>query len=447
MADHSDRTGLAPSKTARVFEGWIARTHTPDHPLVYASGDEYRDESELTNILDQARRLSIPVTLLHPPGMIPHGSEVPNYVGKVFDAYLDGDHVVARFVIERQAGLDAIDEGIVELSLGYTANLDDKSYQRNIVLNHLSIVPAGRCGTCELNPNRVDCELAYRREPAGQARLASIVPDAKVAGPMKANLQAELSLVLDEESMRTLERLEKVGATVGAAEPKADEATDRACACKNHAMPHNAPESNMDELKKQLDEALAALKASEEKAAALATENASLKSDAAKAKTDAEVAAERTSALVEVEKNRADRLDEALKAKDAEVAAAKAARTDADAAELDARVDARVGLLTDAGKVGIENPRSMKDVEIKIAVVKKVRGKDITAKADDASYVNAMYEVAMEAFEAHAASEAAVRTAVESHKDAAAQPHTDPMKAEAEIRESAEAARRDRWKH
>lgn len=444
MADHLDRQGLAPARSARIYEGWIARTHDQSHPLVYSTGDEYRDREELDRILEQAKRLSLPVTLQHPPGLISQDAKPDNYIGKVFDAWMDErdgvPHVVVRFVVDQfepMAGENqqAIDAGIIELSLGYSATLDDAGFQRNIRLNHLSVVPGGRCGTCELNPNRLDCEADYRRETGG---FATIVPGATTV----ENMASVTEIKIDAESLKAAFESLGFAKQDSAHEHKTD------CACTNRASALNTGDvMDAAELQKKLDEALAALEANKTQIAALEASLTSAQADVEKAQMDATLAAEKAEASLTVANGQVAKLTEDLKAKADEVEAAKTARTDAESTEFNARVDARVELLSKADAVGIEDARAKSDVEIKLAVIKTVRGKDVKADAKP-DFIDGMFVIAMEQFEAAQASNAAVREAVENHKDEAETNSShDPIKAEAEIAAANQQARKDRWRH
>ncbi len=426
-----DKTELSPARTARIYEGWIARTHDSSHPLVYGTGDEYRDEAELLNILEQAKTLSLPVTLHHPPGLIAHDAKPENYVGKVFDAYLDGDHVVARFIIERDEGVNAIEvDGIIELSLGYQARKDDNSYQRDIKLNHLSLVPRGRCGTCELNPHKLDCEADYRREVGG---LASAVPSATLH---------DMAITIDPESLKSA-LASVLGELVVKSEPQAE-----ACGCHKDGAETVTPDEVASLVPNDIIEAQVMDKEIETLKAALEAANAkvaSLEADLAKKDEMSSLAAEKAEAKAETEKTRADGLVAELEAAKAALEAAKTARSDAEESDFAARVDARVDLLAKADAVEIENARSMKDVEIKLAVIKKIRNKDVKSDAS-AAYIDGMFDIAMEQFEAAKQSLAAVRGAIVDHEDNAAIVIEDPLAAEKKIAAEQAALRKDNWK-
>lgn len=433
-----DRSELAPAKSALIYEGWIARTHSDSFPLVYASGDEYRDADELNNILDQVlacagtteQRTSIALTLLHPSKLLRFGGmEDAKVVGSIIGGRLDDDHVIAQFVVWDPEAIAAIDGGIHELSLGYTAKLDEHRFQRECRLDHLAIVPAGRCGTCELNPSRSDACDNYHLDQGGTiSRVAIPVPDATPQEVMKiGDLNMGMKITLDAASEAALtrvenafERLQKLSAASAPVEGNSEHNDHgTACACKNGAGALNTGQSTMDELQKQLEAANAALAESQAKVASLETELASTKSDAAQAKVDADLAVEKASAKLDAAQAKVDALTAELADAVAKADAAAKTRSDADEAAYEARVDARVELLNDAVEASIDGAKSLKDVEIKLAVIKKVRNKDIKADADP-GYIQGLYEIAMEQLRESKASVAGAREAIKNHEDGAA---------------------------
>lgn len=142
---------------ALFVEGHAARVHGPSDPLRYKHGDEYRDVAELRRIAAQLP--GKPVTLPHPPGLIMHGA-VPRVVGRVDEAWLDGDHVAVRLRIDAAEAASAIESGTKELSLGYATDVDAAKFQRETDVDHLAIISMARCGrTCSLRVDdvRLDC--------------------------------------------------------------------------------------------------------------------------------------------------------------------------------------------------------------------------------------------------------------------------------------------------
>jgi hypothetical protein len=423
-----DRGKFKSTIKPRLIEGVVARVHAVGDGLVYADGEQYRDLAELQNIVDQLPGLPVATYAepdavnppSHPDGLLSEGTDY-HEIGRVMGARVENDEAVATIYIHDKGALQAVEDGIKELSLGYRCTTDADHYQRGIELDHLSLVYKARCGAA--------CSLRTDAVETARPCIAQIVPDASLLEMQVPDLTVGVKIVLDEES-------EKILATL---QPKVVE--EQACACKSHAMPHNNGESTMDaaQLQKNLDEALA-------KIAELETELTSFKT--AKADEAAALALDQATANLRAETLRAEKLAgeiETVRAEaQAQVDAAKAARTDAEVAEFNAAVDARIELLADATTVGIEDVKSKTDREIKVAIVNKVDGRALedTRSAD---YVNAMYDGAMGRFSKAAASVAEVRTALVETHDAAVVV-ADPYKKESEISAAAEAKRRNRWR-
>ena len=279
---------------------------------------------------------------------------------------------VAEIYIHDRGALREIEDGTRELSLGYRCALDQKRFQRGIVLDHLSVVQRARCGpVCAL---RID---AARGATCGC--LASFAPTARSEAVATAELTTKLKIELDAQSKQVLDTLSQLGSTTESPERVDTES----CACKIRTMSHNAGDPTMDltEALKKLDEANA-------KIATLESEVVSLKADAdakevelnqatlnlKKAEKDLEAK------VVEMETIKADAQAEVATAKaDAQsrIDAAQQARTDAEAVEFKAAVDARVELFQDAASVGIEDFTALDDRQIKVAIVKKVDDMEI----------------------------------------------------------------------
>lgn len=180
------------------------------------------------------------------------------------------------------------------------------------------------------------------------------------------------------------------------------------------------------ELQGKLDAALAEVASLKEKVTTLEVE-------ATNARKDADVL------KGQVETAQAD----ATKAKEdaaAEVAKAKTDATDAFNAEIQTRVDARVSLLLEAGKVlKDQDLKALSDRDIKCAVIKHVDGDDVPAEKS-MDYVTGVYEGALKRANSAAASRDTVRTTLnDMRKDNAPLKGVDAEKAAKESmhRESA----------
>lgn len=443
-----DKTFLNRPKPAKIYEGWVARTHDESSPLIYSSGKEFRTSDELENILRQVQECAtgrvIPVTNDHPSGLIAADgadSDAP-VIGRILGGRLDEDHVIAYILVEDEEAIADIDAGKIQLSLGYTSRKSDDHYQQNISLNHLSLVDQGRARTAEL---RADSHDPYHKDTGGKP-VAQTVPDANLLTSMKV-AQLEYSLTLDAKSEETLNRVEAAFGKLSAmSAPKAEAAETPQelhvdCSCKSQTNVLLKDEHAMDELKAQLDAAVKALEVANARVAALETEVAT-KVDS----VETALTLEKAEAKVDAATARIDALTAELATAKAEVEAAKATRSDDDAKEFAAKVDARVTLLDQANKVGIEGAKALSDVEIKLAVIKKVRNKDVKADAD-VKYVDGMFDIAMDQFEESQTSVVETFEAIEENKEVILDAlNHDPLKAERDATARRLAASKNRWK-
>lgn len=117
-----------------------------------------------------------PVTIEHPDEAVTADNWANLAKGEVRDVKRVGDYLGANLYVKSKDAIDAIEEGKVQLSNGYTFDLDltsgvtpdGKAYdgiQRNIRGNHVALVDAARCGpACRLadSINKEDKTMAKR---------------------------------------------------------------------------------------------------------------------------------------------------------------------------------------------------------------------------------------------------------------------------------------------
>ena len=128
-----------------------------------------------------------PLTLHHPPG----GKVTPDNIGKFQvgdtgdEVSADGGFVRIKGAIRRRDALDAIDQGMRELSVGYLATVRKQAgvwqgqpfdaIQTSRVANHIAIVPQGRAGsTVALRADSTDAIMIGACSPS---REDSDMPD------------------------------------------------------------------------------------------------------------------------------------------------------------------------------------------------------------------------------------------------------------------------------
>lgn len=141
--------------------------------FTYANADgtlrkELRHPDDVLAADSIASLAQIPITVGHPTEMVTSKNVDSLSVGMTGDQpRIDGGHILVPLTVTGKAGLDAINRGKRELSLGYkldlvaeTGRYDGQEYthrQRNIRYNHLAIVDQGRAGkAARLNFDGID---------------------------------------------------------------------------------------------------------------------------------------------------------------------------------------------------------------------------------------------------------------------------------------------------
>jgi len=127
----------------------------------------------------------------------------------------DEDTLTGTLVIASKEAIDQIEEGIVELSAGYTcdiAEVDGKYYQKNIKANHIAIVEKGRAGSgCAIadeddvgkNDDKPDSEFDAKQLEMGIAHEKEHTDSEEVAKSI-----AKDHLVEDPEYYTKLQKIE-----------------------------------------------------------------------------------------------------------------------------------------------------------------------------------------------------------------------------------------------
>lgn len=112
----------------------------------------------------------IPITLLHPKERVVDASNARKLMrGAVGQTIThDGNKIKANIVVTDQEAIEAIEDGVQEVSLGYSVNLVDEagdfngerfdSRQTDIKYNHLALVPKGRAGVAKVILDGEDAE-------------------------------------------------------------------------------------------------------------------------------------------------------------------------------------------------------------------------------------------------------------------------------------------------
>lgn len=276
---------------------------------------EYRPPEEAFKKDSLASLQGKPITIGH-KGMVDskNAAKIAPVGSVLSEGRQDGNNIVADVVIYN------LDTSARELSCGYTVDLDETpgvtpegehydAVQRNIIYNHVAIVPEGRAGVARLNMDG-EQEDESEEENMSEKNYTKI----RLDGGLEYEAAPEVAVYI--EKIR---------------------ADSKSLSEKNSSMT-----KEKEELQAKYDAAI---------------------SDNEKLKRDAEKAAE------EMKTN------------------------------FDAAVKARVEMLNIAAKHKIEKADAMTDKEIKIAVIKSVRGEkfNLDGKSDD--YISAAFDMAKDEVE------------------------------------------------
>lgn len=116
----------------------------------------HREESEVFDTKSINSFRSVPVTVGHPKSIggnpaVHSGNSKELQVGMLEGLPVrDEDLLTGTLVISDQEAIELVEGGLVELSAGYTCNIelrDGKYYQTDIKANHIAIVDKGRAGS------------------------------------------------------------------------------------------------------------------------------------------------------------------------------------------------------------------------------------------------------------------------------------------------------------
>lgn len=152
-----------------------------------------------------------PMTFLHPNEWVTPDNSKRLQVGTVLDAgRRDDPFITIASTISDADAMKKIDEGVQELSVGYSVDLEEQpgvhpefgkydAIQRNLVVNHVAIVPRGRAGRearlrvdeAEMitEPAKLDDIIAALETPRGRAVIAAALRgDAELSSEARNNL-------------------------------------------------------------------------------------------------------------------------------------------------------------------------------------------------------------------------------------------------------------------
>ena len=338
------RFDTAVIKAVKTNEGFIRDAPILGRTgiLIYKKPDgteyrEYRPPDEAFKADSLKSLQGKPITIGHKAMVNSQNAGKIKPVGAVLsEGRQDGNNIVADVIIYN------LDTSARELSCGYTVDLDETpgvtpegehydAVQRNIIYNHVAIVPEGRAGVARLNMDG-EQEDESEEEKMSEKNYTKI----RLDGGLEYEAAPEVAVYIEKLRADSKSLSEKISALE----------VEKADALKKMS---DEKESLKAELTKAKDELQA-------KYDAAISDNEKLKKDAEKAAEDAKA-----------------KFDEAVKS--------------------------RVEMLSVAAKHKIEKADAMTDKEIKIAVIKSVRGEkfNLDGKSDD--YISAAFDMAKDEVE------------------------------------------------
>jgi len=262
MSDHGKpaiRVDKAPMpRVTRTDEGYLRGeaivTRTGVFTYVNPDGTKRRELRHPDDIIRDdsiASMRQIPVTIDHPADLVNADTAQDLSVGMTGEnVRADGGHIIAPFTITHKSGIDAVNAGRRELSLGYRLDLvaeqgeyNGERYdyrQTNVRYNHLALVAQARAG----HSARINLD--------GAAVLSDPETDPKEVKPM--TVKVNLDGIEYEAAPEVKNALAKANARADAAEAERDDVKrSRADMQKEY-----------DSLKAKMDELEAEMKATKE---------------------------------------------------------------------------------------------------------------------------------------------------------------------------------------
>lgn len=217
---------------------------------------ELRHPDDVLSVESLGTLQMIPVTVGHPPE--PVTSENADRLSVGFtgqEVRVDGRHIVVPLTVTTRAGIEAIQGGSQELSLGYKLDLieesgsyDGESYthrQTNIRYNHLAIVDKARAGrAARLNLDGIEASvLIHSMEKETTMHKVNVDGIAYDAAPEVVNYLSKQTARADKAEAE----LQTERARADRAEAARDDATERANKAEN-SLKNSVPSSEIQAL-------------------------------------------------------------------------------------------------------------------------------------------------------------------------------------------------------
>lgn len=313
-----------------------------------------------------------PVILTHEAGLVDVDNVQQEHIGTILsEGIQDGDNVRAQIVIH---DAESLDYGLRELSLGYTQTPDETpgvwngqpydAIQRNIQINHLALVEKARAGEqARLN---IDGEEQGGNQMS-KARKDGLTPE-------------EIARLVEEYKQRQAQRMENTN-------PTADEGTnpDEQTTDEDEADPVKEVKDRRDRRDasgdcETMDEASGVIAQQDEDIQKLLDFIAQLQ-----AKIDFDEASAEEEAKTDSEGETAE----------ANADEEEPQENPLNMDSIDAYVNQKIELIRLGDKLNLDGIETMKPMDAKKAIIKKVHP-NIRLDGKDTAYINAMFDIAKE---------------------------------------------------
>lgn len=313
-----------------------------------------------------------PVILTHEAGLVDVDNVQQEHIGTILsEGIQDGDNVRAQIVIH---DAESLDYGLRELSLGYTQTPDETpgvwngqpydAIQRNIQINHLALVEKARAGEqARLN---IDGEEQGGNQMS-KARKDGLTPE-------------EIARLVEEYKQRQAQRMENTN-------PTADEGTnpDEQTTDEDEADPVKEVKDRRDRRDasgdcETMDEASGVIAQQDEDIQKLLDFIAQLQ-----AKIDFDEASAEEEAKTDSEGETAE----------ANADEEEPQENPLNMDSIDVYVNQKIELIRLGDKLNLDGIETMKPMDAKKAIIKKVHP-NIRLDGKDTAYINAMFDIAKE---------------------------------------------------
>ena len=313
-----------------------------------------------------------PVILTHEAGLVDVDNVQQEHIGTILsEGIQDGDNVRAQIVIH---DAESLDYGLRELSLGYTQTPDETpgvwngqpydAIQRNIQINHLALVEKARAGEqARLN---IDGEEQGGNQMS-KARKDGLTPE-------------EIARLVEEYKQRQAQRMQNSNPTTDEGTNPEEQTTD-----EDEDDPVKEVKDRRDRRDasgdcETMDEASGVIAQQDEDIQKLLDFIAQLqaKIDFDEASAEEEVKTDGEGENAEANADEGEHQEDPLNMD-----------------SIDAYVNQKIELIRLGDKLNLDGIESMKPMDAKKAIIKKVHP-NIRLDGKDTAYINAMFDIAKE---------------------------------------------------